>query len=71
MLVGLEFNMSVASAYSNPNRNISTTKLVLTGEKLKWSLPSWTEYANTAPSDFPSGWRFAGMEIGIAADMSI
>ena len=61
MLVGLEFNMSVASTYSTTDRSGSETKLVLIGEKLKWSLPSWTEYANTAPADFPSGWRFAGM----------
>ena len=63
--------MSVASAYSSTNRSGSVTKLVLTGEKDKYSLPYWTEYAYPAPANFPTGWRFAGIEIGIAADWSI
>jgi hypothetical protein len=41
---------------------------VITGEEDKFYKPSWSENPSDSNNQFPAGWRFAGMEIGLAAD---
>jgi hypothetical protein len=73
MLVGLEFNMDSLATYrmdgSDPYRSGTTTQLIVIGEKgssKEYVMPDFAKYSDTSAKTFPSGWVFAGMQVGLS-----